>query len=83
MGIVNTFNAVLPPKSFQRWHHEVDVPVNLMCPLLTHLDRVGDGVQDCDCLLVGAVFLIGITAAAHGHVCNGWDRDDARHLLGA
>ena len=67
-GIVNAFYSVLPPESFQGRYHIIKVSVDLMVTLLAHFDCEGNSVQQSYSLLIFTIFLIRITAAAHGNI---------------
>ena len=66
--IIHAGCAVLPPEPFQRRHNIIKVPIDLMIPLLAHLDREGNPIQKTYGLFIFATFIIRIPAAAYRNI---------------
>ena len=71
-------NALLPPESFQRWHHIVVKAFDAMVRLVAHLQGVGNGIEDAYSLLICSAFFIGIALATHGDVVRRWHSHNHR-----
>ena len=76
--VIDSVNAFLPPESLQRRHDIVEKAFNTMVCLVTHLQRIGNGIQDADGLLISAAFIVGIALAAHGNEIRFRNRHDNR-----
>ena len=78
IAVIDTVNAFLPPEPFEWRNYIVVKALDTMVCLVAHLQGVGNGIQDADCLLISAAFIVGIALAAHGDVIRLWDNHDNR-----
>ena len=51
----------IPPKTFERGYHVVEVSFWLPVAHLGHFHRVGEGVQELERMLVSAAFIVGVS----------------------
>ena len=78
VGIINTYNAVLPPKTFERRYNVFVKTADAIVSFVTHFQRVSHGVENVEGVLVVAVPVVGIAAATYCNEVGRWYIDNLR-----
>ena len=78
MSVVDSFDTILPPESFQRRNNIIKVSLDLTVTLFTHFDREGDTVEQSDRLLVLSILSVRIAMPANCNIVHAWHRYDRR-----
>ena len=73
VGVVHPINACLMPQALQRRNDIFEVTVDLMAPLIAHLDGKSNAVQQLHRCLVFTIRLIGVAFSLHRHKIHGRD----------